>query len=494
VRQWNELLLRHVSKTANDTGYYLEEQGQPDEAWEAYQAARRIEPNNLSALLNLITLAAARQRPEEAALRGELQRLTERSRERFNLWALAYHYGYVRRAEAFAGRGMAWAMSGKPNLAVAEIQRAMGLGLRGEKIQLALADAYLQQDKVTEGEAELRRVLADNPKQPEAISALLQLALRRRDFDAARAWLARYREAGGDAQEASFREAIIELQIGNRETARDLLDRLLRRRADYAEALTLRLLLAHEDQDAARFDALAEPLLKKSAALSSAVQRTLARLFLFRREPARARELLNLALRRQPADLQALDLMLRLCILEAKRDEAEDVVQRILTIAPRHAFANMALGSIQLSREMYELAEASYRASLQTERDPLTLNELAYTLHLRGKNEEALPLIREALEKNDRNGAAWDTLGAILLRLNRLEEAEPALQKALALLPEAPDIIFHMALLYEARGLRRESRDLAEKLMERPNTLRPAAFDELRALLARLRGDAPPRP
>lgn len=53
-----------------------------------------------------------------------------------------------------------------------------------------------------------------------------------------------------------------------------------------------------------------------------------------------------------------------------------------------------------------------------------------------GLEAEALPLARAAAEANSRDASAWQVLGLVLRRLDRLDEAEAALAKAAALAPD----------------------------------------------------------
>ena len=159
----------------------------------------------------------------------------------------------------------------------------------------------------------------------------------------------------------------------------------------------------------------------------------------------------------------------------------------ISTVDPGNAFGNYVLGSLQLFNEQYALAESSYRASLAANRAPEVINDLAWLLRRRGARDEAMTLIQESLALNDRNGAAWDTYGSLLLSANRIEEAEEALQKALALRPESASITLNVALLYEKKAQYKDAMRLAEDLMARPTELTREEYDLLRELKKRLR-------
>ena len=142
VSNWNRWIESHVGKVANNTGVLLEDLGRGKEAFEAYTMARTIDTNNLSALLNQLTLANAESLPDEPRLQGELAEYERRIRGRLDIWLLSYHYGYVRNPEAFANRGWLWAMSGKPKVAIREMRRALATGANKQKVELAMASFY----------------------------------------------------------------------------------------------------------------------------------------------------------------------------------------------------------------------------------------------------------------------------------------------------------------------------------------------------------------
>ena len=206
-----------------------------------------------------------------------------------------------------------------------------------------------------------------------------------------------------------------------------------------------------------------------------------------RRDLQGARKHLDDVLRLQSNNRQALELLLEIDMAQPDRLLAEQHVEKLLTLDPRNAVGNLVLGSIQYARREYELAEASYRTSLLTRRSDRALNDLAWILQLKGRYEEASKLVREAIQLNPKNASAWDTLGIVSLRLNRVDDAADALQKALSYQPGNPQYILHMAQIYEKKGLREEALSLADPLLSQAALFDPDAYEELRALIKRLR-------
>ncbi len=78
---------------------------------------------------------------------------------------------------------------------------------------------------------------------------------------------------------------------------------------------------------------------------------------------------------------------------------------------------------------------------------------IGYLLYLEGKPEEAVTIIRRALEKDENPPEAYFILGMALLQLNRLDEAEKSAREALLRNPNYGDAYL---LLSDAYGRRHE--------------------------------------
>lgn len=483
---WNAWILGHVSKVANNTGVFLEDVGKNDLAFQAYQQARRLDTNNLSALLNMLSLAQRESLPERAAIENEYEGFLRRLRTKLNLWSLAYNYGYVRYAEVFAERGMAWAMSGKPNIAISEMQRALSLGANRQKVGLAIASFYLMQQKGGESEQAFLDVLKGEPDNVVALLGLTRATMQKGEYETARGYLARLRELNAPAVVVSLEEAVLESLSGNTEAAKGILNKLVEEDQGNLRAWTLLAVIASSEKDPKELDRCLA-VLKSRATGSPGVLALLAQLAMAEGNLKAAREHLNSLLAIQPAHVQALEWLLQVDVAEGDRSAAEFHVERLLGADPKNAFGNLVLGSMQYARQEYELAEASYRTSLASQRSVQALNDLAYILQLKGRYDEAALLAREAVEKGEGNAAAWDTLGVIAMKQKQVETAQAALQKALTLVPDNPHFILHMAQLYDAKGMKSEALRLADPLLARASEMEPDAYEELRELMKKLR-------
>ncbi len=485
--EWDEWALTHLSKVANDTGVFLEDQGDSQRAFEAYQEARLIATNNISALLNMLSLAQRESRPELPELQKDFDSLVSHLRGRLRVWSLANAYGYVRYPEFFAGRGWAWAMSGKPNVAISEMKRAVALGANEQQAQLSMASFYLMHQMTDESEKQYLKLYEEDPKNQPALFGLARVAMRKGDFDSARGYLSKLRELGASEQGVNYEQAVLEALAGNLAEAKRILNELVEANPKNLSAWTALTLVASEDGDDKTLDrALA--VLNAAAPNSTTVLMTLAQVALSRNDLPAARRHVENVLRLQPMNRQALELIVELDMRESKRDLAEAHVETLMGIDPKNAVANNVLGSIQYLRGEYELAEASFRTALAARPESKGYNHLAWILQLKGRYAEALQMAEESLQRGPENIDAWDTKGVILMKLNRLDDALTALQKAVAAEPNNAHFILHMAQLYERKGMKDEAFRLADPLLARSAEMAPDAYDDLRALMKKLRG------
>ena len=109
----------------------------------------------------------------------------------------------------------------------------------------------------------------------------------------------------------------------------------------------------------------------------------------------------------------------------------------------------------------YERAGSAFRRVLELE--PLNgdaLNYLGYMWADLGQNlDEALNLIRQAVDIEPNNGAYVDSLGWVLFRRGDLSEAQVELERAVELVPEDSTILEHLGDVYQALGTRCGARD-----------------------------------
>lgn len=94
------------------------------------------------------------------------------------------------------------------------------------------------------------------------------------------------------------------------------------------------------------------------------------------------------------------------------------------------------------------------------------LNFLAYSFAESGENlEEALGMAQRALELRNK-GHIMDTLGWVYFKLERLDDARRALEKAVEMLPADPVVLEHLGDVLRALHLYRQARAAYERVLE----------------------------
>ena len=475
-------VIRHLSMVANNLGVVLEDAGWRKQAYEAYLKARELEPNNISAMLNQLTMVErGYATPDAEKIKGDFKEFTRTLKQKLQIWQLSRVYGYVRMPEAYANLGMTWAFSGQPGMAVAGYKRAIELAPdRKDQLSQGLAMAYLAQDQQA-GEDILRQLLEKDPRNVSLLLSLARLDARRNRFAEAAALLERAQQAGVPKDRIAMEYAVMHLAAGESGKARVVLQELVDLKPDMTPAWAMLAAVMMQQNDTKGLEDC-ERKLKRAKNQDFITTVVLGQIALGRTQYGEARTYIEQALGMRPNTLILLELLLRLDVQEGRRDLAEGHIRNLLLQDPGHAFANQVLASMQLDRKEYARAENSLRKSLERRKDPMVMNDLAWTLQEKGDLDEAEALARAALKANEKVGTIWDTLGMILFKRGRLPEAGEAIQKAMSLSPDNPSVQLHLAQWYEKKGDVKKSAELAGNLLAHPIGLSQADQELLRRM------------
>ena len=145
-------------------------------------------------------------------------------------------------------------------------------------------------------------------------------------------------------------------------------------------------------------------------------------------------------------------------------DQAEALSQQLLEDEPDNPYALYVLGSLDIVGGRYPEAEEKLRRSLDGRPDPESMNNLAWLLKESGRDDEAELWARRALELDRSIHNLWDTLGLILLKGSRLDEAEAAFRQALRLSPDDLSANLSMTEILARRGHRSKARKSLKKV------------------------------
>lgn len=467
--------MRHAGFVANNLGFLLQELGDDKAAFEAYAAARRIDADNVSALLNQAAMVSQGfDTPEAEQIQSDFDALKARRDGRSrDLWSLSRRYGYVRSADAFAQSGFMWAMSGRPGMAASGLQTALDLASAEDRrrMQLTLADIHYLRDQDTASADLYRDVLRDDPDNAAALLGMVRLQRRRDNLASAEEYLKRLDATGEFRSETALQWALLNVAAGDVVQARITLEELVSLDHEQPRAwdLLARIAMAQGDsmgvEDAIRG-------LRSVPGADGYVYGLEAEVAIRERDYERASRLLEQALRVRPRSLGLHERILRLDVVRRDMDSARQHALRLLKQDPGSAWANYVIGTVYYANGEYEQAEDAWRRSLERDRLAPALNDLAYLLlTVRDMPAEAEALARESVETDPRPHNGWDTLALTLMEQNKLKETEVALAEAVKRTRTDPYVYFHSARLLAKQGATRQALGLLDMLLAKRSTL-----------------------
>ena len=437
---------RHMARVANDLGVFCEDREAASEAFEAYAAARLIDKENISALLNqFVMVQNGFSTPEAGAIRTAVKELRNDPKRQPPFGVLVRANGYVRTPAAFVHLGMLWSDAGRPELAVAGYRRSLkgAQGAARVGIQRMLADVYLMHGNLEAGEDAYRRILKARPADVGAHVGLARILGRRGDVEAATKHVAAAESAGAEKARLLPVRAALELQSGNVVRARALLEGAENVRSVAVQVLLSEALILQRDERAFKKCMRTLEDLGAGEGLTS----VLGGLFTMRQGDLQAaRRFFVKARSALPNNPHPVECLARVDLLTRGATAAALQVRELLRHDPKSAFGNYVMGVVEMQDGSLRRAEAYFRTSLASARLPMALNDLAMLLRDRGgMRDEAVSLTREALRLSPAFYHAWDTLGLLLLGGGQVVEAERALNEALKLNRSEPAIFLHMA-------------------------------------------------
>ncbi len=186
-------------------------------------------------------------------------------------------------------------------------------------------------------------------------------------------------------------------------------------------------------------------------------------LYLLKRTDEAVRALRQLT-KQRPDDDRALALLGDILRAEKRWQEATEAYTaaiRSLDKRQRRSWRLLYYRGITYERAgKWEQAERDFRAALDLEPgQPSVLNYLGYSLIERGeKLQEALDMVRRAVQARPGDGYIIDSLGWAYFKLGRYEDAVRELERAVSLMPTDPVINDHLGDAYWMVGRRLEAR------------------------------------
>jgi Tfp pilus assembly protein PilF len=479
-----------VSLVANNLGVLMEDLGRADDAFEAYSRARELLPQNASALINQFTMMRMGYAITQSnALQVSAEQLGKTLAPGLRkIGALSRYYGEVRSPGAFAGLGWEWIGVGDGDLAASNLQRAMGLLPEDgrDAVKQRLASLYLMGDQNTESQALFYELLVENPRNAGALLGMARIELAGGNFERAADYLRRAAKANAPQSLMDMEWAAYYIAKGDVEEAQRLLNDVLREHPRLERAWAMLISIAIQEADETALEACVRNLQRlggDNAFLQAVATGYLAAL---RGDIIAATNAFEEALRVDPSSTMAIDMLVRFALARNDGSAAERWARRLLRLDADHPLANRIVAMRQMERKEYDLAVDSLRRSLKGEEDPRALNNLAWLLQESGLNSEAEAHVRQALELKPDLNSAWDTLGVILMKTERFDEAAQAFGKCIELAPDGALAKLHLAQLDLATDEPATVRRVVDELTPRKGELTVEEADLLDEITRRL--------
>jgi tetratricopeptide (TPR) repeat protein len=199
-------------------------------------------------------------------------------------------------------------------------------------------------------------------------------------------------------------------------------------------------------------------------------------------QSAEAEQLLRPLLNNSPADLEIYFDLAQIYEQDRHFAEAEQTVhtsEKLTQRASDRETATFLLGGIFAREKKYDEAEQMFKSILAL--DPSNapvLNFYGYILADRGMRlDEAVDLLRRALDQDPTNPAYLDSIGWAYYKQNKLTEAEAAVRKAVTRDAHDPSILAHLGDILAKGGSNEQAAAAWERSLAEWHRMAPADFE-----------------
>ena len=487
---------RQVGFVANNAGVLLEDVGMDEEAFQTYNYVRQLDPENVSALLNLVELLHRKEADgfhteDKVAIEKSIERMIkDLEGRRLPIWSLSRSFGYVRSPILFTQLGWAWAASGQPGIAISGIERAEQIATTPAsriRAQEARAEVLWRQNDIEGSEDIYEDILKEDSANSRAMISLARVQTRRGSLDKAREWLSKARDNGADKIALAFESATLDLAAARPAEARVKLAEVTDVQPNNIQAWAMLGIAALQMQD---YDDVEQRIIPKMISVAGTsddyhilvVKGQL--LYQRGKDLVGARDAFERASHLRPGITMLMEWILRLDFILNDKESAEEHARQIMRTNRNNSFANYIMGSIMLYRGRLGEAEDFLRRSVNANTSPEALNDLAELLRMTGNREEAEKRIRAAISIAPDYYIIWDTLGGILADGGDLSGSEEAYLKSLEIFSDDPRVHMNYAKVLLKKGEIVKARELVMKVNAKRSELTPqdqAILDDLKA-------------
>jgi tetratricopeptide (TPR) repeat protein len=338
-------------------------------------------------------------------------------------------------------RALLLLLRGKPDQAADMLARAMRIGRPSLELQLTYAKVLLMQQQGGQAEQLLKKLIADHPRREEAHSLLFGYYVGMQDPALAVKALQNWRSADPSNVQAQLFQAMLLFGTKHPNEAEAILNRLFDEHPDDPEVLSALQELYTRGGRVDQYVDLLEQERARHPDNRNAVER-LVEIYAMQERLADAIRALDSMRLAAAGDPDLLYYVANLYGRIGQQKSTEEILQQVLQLDPNHAPANNDLGYYWADQgRNLARAEALIRIAVQAEPDNQSfLDSLGWVLYKRGRFDEARRYFEQAIGAAARpDPVVLDHLGDALYRLNQKPEAVRQWTRSMDRLSDTPD-------------------------------------------------------
>ncbi len=349
--------------------------------------------------------------------------------------------------------------TGRATDALPYLEKGVGMAATDTRARRELAKAYISLNRLLDARTQLEHAVEMAPQEAPAHYLLAQVYRKQGLADQARAEEQKYTELSGShsAPENPLAEARSLIEIGKPADAERVVRRYLASHRNSADGYFLLGYVLFKQQKA-RESLAAYTEGAKYRRPNAYDLEVVGADYVLLEDYAKADKWFSKSVEWEPGNRQALYYLGRAKYNENRFEEAVEVFQRCLKLDPKDVKAQDNLGLSYQGLGRNEEAAAAFRTAIDLQaasalKDPGPYINLGALLIDTGKPEEGLTYLLQAKAIAPRDIKARRELGKAFMALNRFDEAQPELEKAVELAPQNAPGHFILGQLYRKRGM-----------------------------------------
>jgi tetratricopeptide (TPR) repeat protein len=475
----------YLSVYANNLGYYLAEHGQWEEARKSFQLSLEYLPGNISTIINLGDLAERDGNQEEVKrLQDQFTKLTSKQSS-LSLQHLTSIYGFARNPAIFLQEGLAMMQSGFSDIGFDRIRQALEFQGGHLPAELGLAHALYVRGQYKDSLEQYQKVCASNPENVSAWIGVSHCQLMLGDAAGSEQALIQLEKLGVPADHINMERGYVKLRIGDNREAIALFNRSMSADAMKGPSAIGMVWAALRLNDREYMEKALEQL--RTLPDYYAGQIMLYQMAVNQRDLAAARQHIDLARKIQPSNVEVLEKSIQFELMEGNEAKAKKMLDSLLAVDANNSYGNYLLASVHDRQGRQDLAEAALRRAVVGDVRGDAHYGLAWILEKQGQYEEAMKLIDAALSRQPNNPQFVAVKGVLLNDLNRYDEAETWLKRAIQLRTdrEIPLFKLNLAKVYINAGNRDAGVNILQEMVpltEQMNSDERTLLDEVQKL------------